>query len=146
MILVDANILVYAFSSSMVEHEPAREWLDDQLTGQAQVALPWESTTAFVRLVSNPRVFARPSSVGEAWEQVERWISLPSVWVPTPTRQHSEIVGELVRANTLRANDVPDIHLAALAISHGLKLATHDRGFGRYEGLRWMDPLAISES
>ena len=140
--LVDANILVYAYSASMPEHDSARAWLEGQFGGASQVALPWESTTAFVRLVSNRRLFDRPATVADAWGQVEEWLALPTVWIPTATRQHAEVFGELCRAHTLSANDVPDAHLAALAISHGLKLATHDRGFGRFEGLRWVDPLA----
>jgi len=139
--LVDANILVYAYSSSMAEHSAAAQWLDAQLASGGQLALPWESTTAFARLVTNPRMFPRPATIAQAWEQVERWLTQPGVWIPTATRNHAEIFGELCRAGEFAANDVPDIHLAALAISHGLKLATHDRGFGRFEGLRVFDPI-----
>jgi predicted nucleic acid-binding protein len=34
-----------------------------------------------------------------------------------------------------------DVEIAALAIEHGLVLATHDHGFGRFKALRWLDPL-----
>lgn len=78
----------------------------------------------------------------EAWAQVEAWIAEPNVWIPTPTSQHATLMAELCRSGTFVANDVPDLHLAALAISHGLKLASHDGGFARFDGLRWFDPLA----
>ena len=142
MILVDANLLVYAFSADAPEHTRARRWLDDQFVGGEQVALPWESLNAFVRLVSNSRVVAQPVTMLEAWEQVERWLSQPGVWIPVAAPQHRAVMGELHRAGTFSANDTPDIHLAALTISHGLRLATHDAGFARFDGLRWFDPLS----
>ena len=142
MILVDANLLVYAFAASMPEHERTRTWLDEQLASGRQVGLPWESLNAFVRLVSNPRVFTKPASTMAAWGQVERWIGHPGVWIPVPTPHHAAVVEELIGQNDIAANDIPDVHLAALAISHGLRLASHDAGFGRYPGLRWFDPLA----
>ncbi|MEJ1230223.1 MAG: TA system VapC family ribonuclease toxin [Galbitalea sp.] len=142
MILIDANILVYAFSSSMPEHQAAYKWLDTQLRSRTHVALPWESTMGFVRLVSNGRMFSDPSNVATAWEQIEALLAEPNVWIPTPTPQHAQLVGELVRSGKFTTKDVPDIQLAALAISHGLKLASHDQGFARFEGLRWIDPLA----
>jgi toxin-antitoxin system PIN domain toxin len=142
VILVDANILVYAFSTSMGQHEAAREWLDAQLRSGTQLALPWESTMGFVRLVSNSRMFATPSTVAEAWEQADAWLAAPNVWAPTPTAQHRQLIGELIGSNAFTTKDVPDIQLAALAISHGLKLASHDQGFARFEGLRWIDPIA----
>lgn len=142
MIVVDANLLIYAYQSEGREHEPSRVWLDAQFAGDQQLALPWESLNAFTRIVSNPRVFPSPSTTREAWEQVEAWLRMPNTWVPVPTPQHASIVGDLYRSGDYSANDVPDIHLAALAISHGLKLATHDAGFARFEGLRWFDPLA----
>jgi len=66
---------------------------------------------------------------------------MPNAWVPVPTPQPASIAAELSRSGEHSANDVPDLHLAALAISHGLKLATHDAGFERFDGLRWFDPL-----
>lgn len=142
MILLDVNLLVYAFSTSMPEHRAANEWLDAQLSGRTQVALPWETAMGFVRLVSNGHIFPDPSPVRDAWNQVEAWLAEPKVWVPTPTQQHAQLVDELVRSGKFTTKDVPDIQLAALAISHGLKLASHDQGFARFEGLRWIDPLA----
>lgn len=141
MTLVDANLLVYAFTRSTPEHERASAWLDDQIQGGQQIALPWESVNAFARLVSNRRVFERPAPLAEAWEQVQRWLAVPNVWMPAPKRQHVALMGEMVATGRFSADDVPDVHLAALTISHGLKLATHDSGFSRMDRLRWFDPL-----
>ena len=125
----------------MKEHDDANTGLDSQLRSSAQVALPWESTMGFVRPVSNERVFPQHCSVAEAWQQVQAWLAQPNVSVPTPTPQHARTVGELVASGKLSTKDVPDIHLAALAISHGPKLASHNRGSARFDGLRWIDPI-----
>ena len=75
MILVDVNLLVYAHVGSFAQHAAAREWLDERINGAAPVGLPWPSLLGFVRLVSNPRIFDRPSSVGAAWRQMETFPS-----------------------------------------------------------------------
>ncbi|HEV8637478.1 MAG TPA: type II toxin-antitoxin system VapC family toxin [Chloroflexota bacterium] len=146
MILVDANLLLYAHVASLPRHVAARAWLDGRLNGTASVGLPWPSLLAFVRLVSNPRVFERPEPVADAWRQVESWLDCPPVWIPQPTDRHREVLGQLLRRPGARANLVPDAHLAALAIEHGLLLCSTDGDFARFPGLRWEDPLAASPS
>jgi len=106
------------------------------------VGLPWASLLAFVRLVSNPRIFTRPESVTRAWAQVEQWLDCSPVWIPQPTERHREVLGPLLRAQGNKANLVPDSHLAALAIEHGLTLRTTGGDFARFPGLRWQNPLA----
>jgi uncharacterized protein len=142
VILVDANLLVYAHVSSTVAHGKARKWLDERLNASSQVAMPWPSLLAFVRLVSNPRVFSRPLAVAQAWAQVESWLAVPSVWIPQPTERHREVLAPLLANATFRSNLVPDAHLAALAIQHGLTLCSADGDFARFAGLRWENPLA----
>ena len=141
MILVDAHLLVYAHVSSTPQHAAAHHWLDARLNGSSQVGLPWPSLLAFVRLVSNPRVFAGPLSVGAAWKQVESWIAVPVVWIPGATERHKEILGPLLAGAAFRPNLVPDAHLSALAIEHGLTLCSADGDFARFPGLRWENPL-----
>lgn len=141
MTLVDANLLVYAHVVSFPRHARAREWLDAQLSGPTRVALPWPSLLAFLRLVTNPRVFDRPEPMPSAWRQVEEWLACDAVWVPTPGERHAEILGNLLAEPGVQANLVPDAHLAALAIEHGLLLSTSDGDFARFPGLRWANPL-----
>jgi uncharacterized protein len=144
VIAVDANLLVYAHVSSYDQHEPAREWLDGQLASGPRIGLPWPSLLAFVRLETNPRLFTEPESIGDAWAQVEAWLEAGPSWVPVPTPRHQGVLGGCLASATLRANDVPDAHLAAVAIEHGLKLATTDSGFARFEQLEWFNPLRSS--
>lgn len=141
MILLDANLLVYAHVASLPQHEAARAWLDSRLNGTTAVGLPWPSLLSFIRLVSNPRIFERPESVADAWSSVEHWLSCRLVWIPQPTERHKEILGSLLTHATTRSNLVPDAHLAALAIDHGLTLCSTDRDFARFPGLHWDNPL-----
>jgi hypothetical protein len=142
MILVDANLLVYAYTRSFTQHEAARRWLDSQLGGGGPVGLPWVSLVAFLRLVTNPRVFESPASIGDAWRQVANWVSADVAWCPGPTPSHAKVLGELLDKAKPAGALVRDAHLAALAIEHGLTLASTDRDFARFEGLRWQNPLA----
>src|SRR5687767_11269772 len=131
MILIDANLLVYARTASLPQHEAAKRWLDARLSGTAGVGLPWPSLLGFLRLVTNPRIFTSPETTSSAWEQVEAWLSCPVVWVPVPTERHREVLRVLVQGTSLRANLIPDAHLAALAIEHGLTLCSTDGDFAR---------------
>jgi len=141
MILVDANLLVYAHVTPFPQHDKARAWLNDRLNGTAPVGIPWPSILTFVRLVTNPRIFERPENIEAAWKQAEEWLDCPPVWIPQPTQRHREILGPLLTTQTIRANLVPDAHLAALAIEHALILCSTDGDFGRFQDLRWENPI-----
>jgi toxin-antitoxin system PIN domain toxin len=142
VILLDANILVYAHVSHFPQHERARGWLDDRLAGALPVGFPWPTLLAFLRLVTNPRIFERPEPIEQAWRQAEAWLNNPVSWVPEPTERHREILARLLLGHGARANLVPDAHLAALALEHGLVLCSSDSDFARFPGLRWHDPLS----
>jgi toxin-antitoxin system PIN domain toxin len=142
VILVDANILIYAHVSSFKQHAAAREWLDRQLNGPAPVGLPWASVLAFLRLVTNSRVFERPESILDACGQVRTWLACETVWAPQPTQRHAELLGEFLALPGVHGNLVPDAHLAALAVEHGLTLCSTDGDFARFRALRWINPIA----
>ena len=144
MILVDANLLLYARVSNFPQHEVAREWLDIQLNGSARVGLCWPALLGFVRIVSNPRVFAEPLPLPDAWQQVAEWLDCVPAWIPQPTDGHRAVLAELLPHVGGRANLVPDAHLAALAIEHGLLLCSTDGDFARFPRLRWENPLTAS--
>lgn len=142
MILVDANILVYSHVQSFAQHELARRWFDQQLSGSTRVGLPWASLLAFLRLVSNPRVFEHPEPISDAWRQVRHWLACEPVWIPQPTERHPDVLEELLALPGLHANLVPDAHMAALALEHGLTLYSTDGDFARFPKLRWSNPIA----
>jgi toxin-antitoxin system PIN domain toxin len=141
MILVDVNLLVYTWDRKSPSHEAAAQWLDGKLSGTARVGLPWECLLGFMRVVTNPRIYERPATVSAAWTQAEHWLSAKNAWIPTPGLRHREILGALLDRLGGGAKLIPDAHLAALAIEHGLALCSTDGDFARYEGLRWVNPL-----
>lgn len=139
MILVDANLLIYASSPESTRHADAKAWLDERLNGSTRVGLPWPSLLAFMRIVANPRLF-EAASLSHARSQVGAWLALPNTWIPTPTDAHTQILDELL-AGEHSHRLVPDAHLAALALEHGLVLCSSDGDFARFAGLRWENPL-----
>ena len=141
MILVDANLLVYAKVESFPQHESACSWLEDRLNGHARVGLPWPSLLAFMRLVTNPRVFERPMQTADAWSQVQEWLGLRKTWVPCPTPRHPEILARLVTGINATGNLIPDAHLAALSLEHGLVVCSTDSDFARFPDVLWENPL-----
>ncbi len=144
MILVDANLLVFAVHRQFDAHERARTWLDGRLNDVEQVGLPWGALLAFVRLSCNPRVMTRPIALRDAVAVVRSWLALPVTWTPQPTERHAATLAALLEPET-KADLLPDAHLAALAIEHGLTLCSTDRDFARFEGLRWVDPLRAGD-
>lgn len=142
MILLDANLLLYATISDFAQHDAARDWLDERLNAPARVGLPWASVLAFLRISTNPRIFPRPMAMNESWRRVATWLDLPNVWTPEPTERHREILGSLLTGSAAAAKLVADAHLAAIAMSHGLTLCSTDGDFARFASLRWENPLA----
>ena len=141
MILIDANLLLYAKVKDYPHHQQARQWLEDQLNSGKQVGLPWPTLLAFIRIGTNPKAFNRPLSIRAAWSQVKEWLSVQTVWVPLPTDRHAAILGDLLHDTEALANLAPDAHLAALAIEHGLTLQSTDGDFARFSQLQWQNPL-----
>jgi uncharacterized protein len=142
VILVDVNILVYASNAESDQHADGRDWFDGQLSGSTLVGLPWASLLAFLRIATNPRAFRSPLTMAIAWQQVSSWLSAETVWTPEPTDRHAAVLGNLLALPGVHGNLVPDAHLAALAIEHGLTLCSTDGDFARFPGLAWRNPLA----
>jgi toxin-antitoxin system PIN domain toxin len=141
MILIDVNLLIYAYETGLPQHAKAKDWLDEVMAAPAPVGLPWQSILGFVRIVTHPGVFAMPKDSASAWAAMEKWLDADPVWIPGPTERHRQVFSNLLRRVRPSGNLVPDTHLAALAIEHGLTLMTVDRGFARFPGLRWENPI-----
>lgn len=140
--LVDANLLVFAVHESSPFHDAARSWLSQQLNGARRVGFPWQSLTAFMRLATHPRAFERPLDPATAWTRVTDWLEAGPAWIPSPGERHAEIFGELIARHDVRGNLVPDAQLAALALEHGVPVASADTDFARFTEIRWTNPLA----
>ena len=141
MILVDANLLLYAEDSLSEHHGAARVWWDEQLSGVERVYLCWPVVTAFIRVTTNLRLHRRPLTIKEAVERVQSWLDQPCVRMVYPGEQHWEIFQRLLRDGKATGNLVSDAHLAALAIEHNCVLESTDVDFARFKDLKWNNPL-----
>lgn len=142
MKVADANLLLYAVDSSAPSHDRARSWLDGELSGGETIAFAWSVLLAFLRLSTNPRVFASPLSPADALDLVDGWLAQPSAAVVHPTERHAAVLRDLLVPLGTAGNLTSDAHLAALAIEHGAELHSADADFSRFRGLRWRNPLA----
>ena len=141
MIVVDANLLLYAYDPNAAEHEASRLWLEATLSGSAFVRFSWLTLWAFLRIITNPRVFERPLSIAEAQGHVSAWLAQPSAGILEPGERHWEILRQLAQDGQATGPLVMDAALAAIAIEHGATLCTTDRDFARFPGLTWMNPI-----
>jgi toxin-antitoxin system PIN domain toxin len=141
LILVDANILLYAEDSLSVFHQQARKWWDDQLSGSEPVCLCWTVLSAFTRIGTNPRVFENPLSLEQALSSIESWFDQPCTRIIRPTEQHWITFQQMLNDGQAVANLVTDAHIAALALEHGCIVASTDADFARFPKLKWINPL-----
>lgn len=141
MILIDANVLLYAHDSASARHESARRWLESTLTDEPDVRFGLTTLLAFARIASDVRVFEAPLTSAEAVAIVEGWLARPNVSLASPGDRHWRILTDLATGGQARGPLLMDAHLAALAVEHGATLATTDRDFTRFAGLRIVDPV-----
>lgn len=141
MIMVDANILLYAEDRSNPKHKVAREWWDAQLSGTSPVCLCWTVIGAYVRISTNPRVFEHPLTLDQAVSRVQSWMDQPCTRMVQPTIGHWKLFRELLVEGQATGNLVTDAHLAAIAIEHGCELNSTDSDFSRFPKVKWRNPL-----
>ncbi len=141
MILVDANLLLYAYDSLSAKHQEARLWMEEAFSGIEPVRLSWPVILAFLRISTNTRLRSAPFTLEEAAAIVDEWFMRPNVDLLEPGERHWQILRHLLPESQARGPLVSDAHIAALAIEHGAVLYTTDRDFSRFERLQWHNPL-----
>lgn len=144
MIIVDANLALYAYDASSPRHDAARRWFEDALNGREEVRFALVSLLAFIRISTSSAIFRRPMRSAQAIDIVTTWLDRPNVRVATPSERHWSVLSDVASVGQARGPQLMDAHLAALAIEHGATLATTDRDFLRFPRLRLLDPLAPS--
>jgi toxin-antitoxin system PIN domain toxin len=144
VILVDANLLLYAYHPGAAQHAAARKWLEDALAGPELVRFAWMTIWAFLRIATNPRAFEQPLSFDEATAAAKAWLDQPCAGVAEPGERHWEILVEVGGSGQAVGPLLTDAALAAIAIEHGAVLHTTDRDFARFPGLKWVNPLATA--
>ena len=141
MKMLDANILLYAYDRSSVHHELCLEWLQSTFKGEEQVALPWQTLLAFVRLSTNPRVVSNPVSGEAACHVVSQWLAYPNVTVPNPADEFWDQFCTQVAEAQVKGPLVTDAALAALALEYGAILCTTAKDFRSFRELRVENPV-----
>lgn len=142
MILLDANLLIYATNEDAPLNRKAKPWLESVLSGQETVGFPWNVLLAFLRLTTRPGLFRQPLAVDTALDLVASWLHQPSATIVHPGPRHLPVLRELLLSVGTGGNLTSDAHLAALAIEHGAELCSSDTDFARFPGLNWRDPLS----
>ena len=141
MILVDANLLLYAYDPDSRQHDACRRWLEDALSGTEIVRFAWVTLWAFIRIATNARVFVRPLSPDEAHAAVAAWLRQPNAGILEPGERHVDLLASLLDEGQASGALVMDAALAAIAIEHGATLCSTDRDFARFQGLEWRNPV-----
>lgn len=143
MILPDVNVLVYAFRREAQLHERYASWLAGIVAGADELALHDAVLAGVARLVTHPMIFADPAPMSVTLEFVARLRGARRVrWLPCGDTAWTEFERLAGADRAIRGNLVPDALLAALARTHGCRIATADRGFARFPGVRSFDPAA----
>jgi hypothetical protein len=139
--LVDLNLLLYAVNRDAVHHGAARRWLERTLSGAETIGFPWAVLLGFLRIATSGRVFRSPLQPEEAIAIVDGWLARPNVVPVVPGDGHwGTLRGVLAQVGTA-GNLTTDAHLAALALDTGAELCSTDADFGRFRGVRWVNPL-----
>ena len=146
MILLDANVLIYAVDADAPQHAKARRWLERTLSSDIVVGLPWSVALAFLRITTRTGVLRRQLSAEQAIAFIDEWLAQPYVELVAPGIGHWPLLKKLLGEVGAAGNLTADAHLAALAIEGGWELASSDHDFRRFAGLRLVNPLAESET
>jgi toxin-antitoxin system PIN domain toxin len=141
VIVPDINVLIYAFRDDMPDHLRYRRWLLETLAADEPVAVPGHVVSGFMRIVTNPRVFAPATPPAEAVRFVEAVRAAPGVVETRLAGSHVDTFLRLCVEVNAKGNLVADAYLAAVAIELDALLVTTDRDFARFPGLRWRHPL-----
>lgn len=140
MIVVDANVLLYAVNEQTPNHEPARLWVEHALSGDESVGFAWSVLLAFLRIATLPAFAPEPLDVSEAFDVVDEWLAADPATIVHPTPRHAAILRGLLSASGTAGNLTADAHLATIALEHGARVCTFDRDFERFAGLEWFTP------
>lgn len=141
MIAFDINVAVYAFRREAPRHSEFSRWLQAVVDADEAFGVSGLVLSAFLRIVTSPRVFPTPASLAEAIGFADALRSAPNAVALAPGERHWAIFTRLCREVEAKGNLVPDAYMAALAIESGCEWVTTDRDFARFPGLRWRHPL-----
>ena len=142
MIVLDVNLVIYAYDTASPHHKSAIRWMEKVLSGGEPVGLPCQTASAFLRVSTNPNLPGDRFTAEEAAQILDELLDQPNVRLLVPGERHWAFFRQMITEGQARGPLVSDAQLAALTIEHGGVLHTTDRDFARFPGLRWTNPLA----
>jgi len=140
VILADVNVLIYAFRRDVPQHVVCRTWLDSIVMGDTRFGVSPLALSAVVRVTTNPRAYAAPSTLEDAFGFCEDLLGQPHCQIVEPGERHWDIFKRLCIETDVRGPRVTDAWYAALAIEWGCEWITLDRDFARFPGLKCQLP------
>jgi hypothetical protein len=142
MIALDTNLLVYAHREDSPWHEPAYRRVVELAEGRAPWAIPWPCLHEFLAIVTHPRIYAPPTPLAAALDQVDAWLESPTLALLVEGSGYWEALRDALETGRVTGPRVHDARVAALCATHGVsELWTADRDFGRFPGLTTRNPL-----
>ena len=141
MILIDANLLIYATNKDAPHHRKARLWLEKALSGSESVGFSWGVILAFLRITTRPGILSKPLEIDQALVYVDEWLDQPVAEVLSPGPRHWPIIRNLLSTAGTLGNLTSDAHLAAIAIENGAKVYSADYDFQRFQSIQHVNPL-----
>ena len=142
MIAVDSNILVYAHRRDSEAYGVARAELERLANGRRLWAVPYPCIHEFLRVVTDHRIYAEPSPLEDAFDQVAAWAEAPTARLIGERIDHLELLAGVAREGRVRGAAIHDARIAAICLEHGVReLWTADRDFSRFPSLKTRNPL-----
>jgi toxin-antitoxin system PIN domain toxin len=144
MILTDINILLYAHNADDERFDRASAWFEDLMNGAQLACFCWETINGFIRISTNDKTTPKPYTLREAFLIVEEWLQRPNAIMLEPAKEHRKVLQKISIEANATGNLYSDAILAALAISHDATVASTDRDFRLFDGLKLINPLTES--
>jgi toxin-antitoxin system PIN domain toxin len=142
VIVVDANLLIYSYDTESPHHKKSRAWVEKIFSDIEPVGLPWQTVSAFLRVITNRRLPGSRLTVEQAIEIVEAWLEQPNIRIIVAGDDHWSVLKRMIMEGRATGPLVSDAELVALTVEYGAVLYTADRDFARFPGLRWKNPLS----
>jgi uncharacterized protein len=142
LIAVDTNILVYAHREDSAFHDPAATRIAELAEGSATWSIPWPCVHEFLAIVTHPRIYAPPTPLPRAFDQVDAWLASPTLVLLAESAAHWPALRTILARGRIAGPQVHDARIAALCQQHGVReLWSADRDFNRFPGLMIVNPL-----
>jgi len=140
---VDVNVLLYASDQAGPRYDEAIQFLLDRVSDPELFCICWTTLMSYIRISTHPSIFSHPLSPEEAFENIEGLLKQPRVRVLSEDDGFLAIYRKVSGNFPVRGNLVPDAHIAALLLQHGVrKIYTADSDFNKFEFLEVENPFS----